>query len=268
MCKTLLRYVMYVLRFKTVQYVVNVRRSICNRRFVCFLVKFQKIEGLLSNFTMSYTWVYVLSSETRDGKKWYYVGKTHRLGQRLREHANQRGALATTEFEYSTIEALYKITPGHFNRIEEEDDLTLQLMCAVDNPYRVRGGRWTTHGIVGEYSQSRKAQLEFEVKQLVSSGCVRLCKCKLPIERVWSDKHQIEYATCPRKNVRWYSQIAHLEQYEFNVDACDLFKPLESIKPHTPSFCEECKCLTGTSVFARCFSCEHKKLPGCLITSI
>jgi len=183
-------------------------------------------------------WVYVISN---DAETYFYVGVTQRLFKRLYEHSKSSGALATKSYEYDKLVALYdagyvdEITTE--DRLRKEDLVTLQLMKLVPNWYKVRGGRWTTHGISKQYKSPKETR---EVPMPV------VCDCGFPAELYGNT-----YMCSLRKN-DWIYQF-DLALYQNEPCEFRIWKDKCNVSPE-PNYCL-CGNLCGS--FPTCYTCSR-----------
>lgn len=104
---------------------------------------------MLTNMGLK-TWLYVLKCSMVSPKygpqTYFYVGMTYRLGNRMREHSEGRGAQCTSKWSYNELVALYKISDSQEHIQELETKLTLQIMKLKRHLWwQVRGAQWCKH---------------------------------------------------------------------------------------------------------------------------
>jgi hypothetical protein len=195
---------------------------------------------------MPKAWLYVLCCEAKNSKSWYYVGETERLFRRMCEHAKGSGSIATSSFKYRKLVGLYCIGDSEDisknERRKQEDDLTLQIMKLQDNPYRVRGGKWTSHGITRDFVPP--------IKELKEICMPVICNCKLPAKKKGNNY------VCALSDATWIDcdndnwPLNPIELCTFNVN--QKFAKVED----NPNFCLSCEIPCGK--FSKCFSCKQK----------
>jgi predicted GIY-YIG superfamily endonuclease len=194
---------------------------------------------------MPKVWLYVLLSVSK-GKPWYYVGQTERLFQRMSEHANKTGSHATSLFRYKKLVGLYCIGDAEdtcrSERLIKENELTLQMMKLQDNPYRVRGGSWCSHGITQDFNPP--------IKKLKEICMPVICHCKLPAKKKFGN------FVCALADASWINfnrddwPMDSIEPCTFNVN--EIFVKNEA----EPNYCLVCEVPCGN--FSTCFSCKKK----------
>ena len=190
---------------------------------------------------MTRVWLYVIHNESK-GKPWYYVGQTERLLRRMEEHSNQTGSNATSMYKYRNLVGLYNIGDARdisiSERLIKENELTLQLMKLQDNPYRVRGGSWSNHGITRDFTPP--------IKKLKDICMPIICYCKLPAKKRFNNY------VCALKDAEWIDA----ETLPLNLNKTCTFNVREIFaKPENePNFCSLCEIPCGK--FSTCFNCK------------
>lgn len=198
---------------------------------------------------MPQTWIYVLRSSTR----YFYVGQTDRLIRRMKEHTTGRGALCTREFCYDHLVGLYKLGDSEdfseFETRQVEDNITLQLMKIQDNPRRVRGGRWTLHGITQDWNA-------IPISELKTCPMPVVCDCGMPAERFTSKQGQ-EYYRCSLSNTGWIDT----DSFPVSVEpACSFFIAANKAVPSSePNYCPVCAAPCGH--WHDCLKCRRAFVP-------
>jgi hypothetical protein len=163
----------------------------------------------------------------------------------MHEHATQAGSLATSAFKYKKLVALYCIGDAQdiskSERLIRENELTLQLKKLQDNPYRVRGGSWTTHGIIKDYNPP--------IEKLKKTCMPVICYCKVPA------KKNFNKYVCGLTDAKWIQNLdndkwplSSIEICAFNVNEIDAKIEDE------PNFCSMCEIPCGK--FLTCFPCK------------
>ena len=202
------------------------------------------------------TWVYVL----QDRGKFFYVGVTKRLLQRLKEHCSIRGgSYATSVFDYDSLVGIYKIGDDDMKDTERrkyEDRITLQLMKLHRNgPGYVRGGRWTLHY---HYDFEEPADLSHTDMPVI-------CNCKLPAASFLS-KTGFRFFCCPRKHMSWLTRD---ESFPMKYsDPCDFFVPEWKAHPAAePNRCSTCNQLCGPyrTCFKHSFYMERQNIQNSFV---
>ena len=155
------------------------------------------------------TWLYVLSDDNED---YMYVGMTYRLVTRLNEHIEGVGAQATQKWDYSTIQAIYKIDTVEQHNHSLEDELTLKLMKGRGiSWWKIRGGKWHQTSV-------RPKPKELTAMTLYPETCC----CHFPVaEKVAKDGRRL--TCCPRKDIDWL-QGKVAADYKFADVECDYFR--------------------------------------------
>lgn len=197
------------------------------------------------------TWLYVLSNggsedsinRVNDLKTYFYVGQTTNLIKRLEQHERGDGAMATRTFSYQWLEAVYNLGPTDdvfYDRLAKEDELTLQLMKLTGQPFHVRGGRWTLHGLTRDFQQPA---------QLKDIALPFVCDCGLPASKISSSKGV--FYKCPRPGDFWHDKILSHD----TLEPCEFFKPAWKCVPPVVQHatCSECGniCLSSP-----CYACS------------
>jgi len=191
---------------------------------------------------MSRSWVYIL----KGSNDYYYVGTTNRLLRRLKEHVNGNGAKVTKNFCYNILVGLYKV--GNIDDLESgerenlENVITLQLMKLQQNPKKVRGGLWTTHGVEDKTWEFSKQLIEKLKKQKMPV----ICGCGVP-----ALKTENKYVCSISHNI-WINKNLP-EGICINYE-CDYEESLEAELEKEPNYCFICNIPCGSS--DSCF--EHK----------
>jgi predicted GIY-YIG superfamily endonuclease len=156
------------------------------------------------------TWLYVLSNS---GDEYFYVGMTYRLGTRLREHMQGRGAATTKAWMFDTVQAVYKIDEDRQHDHSMEDLLTLRMMKGRGGAWwKVRGGRWHQPGRID------KPQALADMKEFPE-----MCMCHYPVAEKVS-KSGREFMSCARKDVDWIRETEGAHGYRFPGRSCDYFR--------------------------------------------
>ena len=172
------------------------------------------MDWITQNFCLSSmgnnTWLYILSDSDEE---FFYVGMTYRLVTRLQEHAAREGSAATQKWEYSTIQAVYKINECREHNHTAEDALTLDMMKGRGGAWwKVRGGRW---------HQTHKIAKPRELADV--DHFPEFCLCHYPVAHKTSREGR-EYTCCPRKGMEWLTKTSLAETYSFADAECDYFR--------------------------------------------
>lgn len=192
------------------------------------------------------SYVYVLTTGNNPNNfrdEYYYVGVTKRLFTRFEEHQTGYGSLVTNKFKYNLLTALYKVEEEE-KRCFLENKITLQLMKISDNPWKIRGGSWTNHGITKFDFKQPKALLDVEVPIL--------CRCEMP-----AIKFESKGKTFFKCSLNYYNWINNYELAVKSTGGCDFFKHITELVPtKEPNKCLQCKDFCGERKV--CVPCSSK----------
>jgi predicted GIY-YIG superfamily endonuclease len=194
---------------------------------------------------MPSSWVYVLSQgdNLNFRNEYYYVGVTNRLFTRLNEHQTGKGSLVTNKFKYNILTALYKVEEEEKRRFLE-DKITLQLMKISDNPWKIRGGSWTNHGITKFDFKQPKALLDVDLPIL--------CRCEMPAIKF--ERNGKIFFKC---SLDYYNWINNYELAVESTGGCDFFKHITEVRfEKDPNKCLQCTDLCGEREI--CVPCASK----------
>ena len=164
----------------------------------------------------------------------------------MKEHAEGNGANATSQFFYHNLVGLYKL--GHKddvnNRLDIENEITLQIMKLQNNPVKVRGGNWCKHGLNGN-------EWDMPLKKLKECEMPVVCDCKLPANKIISKNGEVYYK-CAISSADWINE----EDFPLNIaESCKFFKSEKYAKKEDePNFCKTCNIPCGN--FLTCYT--HK----------
>jgi predicted GIY-YIG superfamily endonuclease len=201
---------------------------------------------------MSSSWVYVLCDGSYDpGNGYFYVGSTRRLFTRFKEHAQGKGSNATSSFNYPFLVALYKTDEE--NRYTKENEITLQLMKLNSNPYKIRGGSWTNHGLTKNYFK--------QPTKLLQETCMPVvCKCNMPCISFYKNKKL--YFQCSLQFHKWIYEFGTGNDEEINGiilnTGCDFMKEQKDVvQENEPNTCD-CGNFCGNNF--NCSTCVYKSI--------
>jgi predicted GIY-YIG superfamily endonuclease len=195
---------------------------------------------------MPKVWIYILENKYRN-KSFYYVGQTERLFRRFQEHFENTGSMATNKFNYDNLVSLYclgnscQITQSE--RLQFENQITLQLMKLQDNPFRVRGGSWTCHGL-------NDKEWNPPLKKLLDTSMPVLCYCGMPAGK---SKCGNFYRCCmdASKWIHPNSIKIYMNNKSCNFEInCEIAKLAEE-----PNYCQTCQIPCGQ--YNMCYNCKQ-----------
>lgn len=188
-------------------------------------------------------WVYILGGHDN----YYYVGTSKNLFQRLTNHERGNGSRATQEYEYNKLVGLYKLQKckSYLTTRESlnfENKITLQMMKLNEDPCKVRGGNWCTHGLEGNSSKLPSSCIQ----KLRLEPMPVVCHCKIPA--VLEDGKYV----CSLKNALWITKKAWYSEVSLEIGCpCSFEVPMTHSVPHKePNYCTLCS--VPCSVFQNC----------------